>query len=117
MSLDGKTSRGSLTALGSAVHLLAAMDQRTGCVLRQMRVDAKTNEHKAALESLKDLTLRGRVVTGDAMFCQRDLSRQIVAAGGHYLWKVDDNQPSLKEAIGSAFEPAHSPLRAAPPGR
>lgn len=117
VALDGKTSRGSLSALGAAVHLLAAMDQRTGCVLRQMRVDAKTNEHKAALELLKDLTLRGRVVTGDAMFCQRDLSRQVVAAGGHYLWKVDDNQPSLKEAIGSAFEPAHSPLRAAPAGR
>jgi hypothetical protein len=117
MALDGKTSRGSLSVLGAAVHLLAAMDQRTGCVLRQMRVDAKTNEHKAALELLKDLTLRGRVVTGDAMFCQRDLSRQVVAAGGHYLWKVDDNQPSLKEAIGSAFEPAHSPLRTAPPGR
>jgi hypothetical protein len=116
-ALDGKTSRGSLSALGAAVHLLAAMDQRTGCVLRQVRVDAKTNEHKAALELLADLTLRGRVVTGDAMFCQRDLSRQVVAAGGHYLWKVDDNQPSLKGAIGSAFEPAHSPLRAAPPGR
>lgn len=116
MALDGKTSRGSPSALGSAVHLLAAMDQRTGCVLRQMRVGAKTDEHKAALELLKDLTLRGRVVTGDAMSCQRDLSRQIVAAGGHYLGKVDDNQPSLEEAIGSAFEPAHSPLRTAPPG-
>ncbi|MGI8493166.1 MAG: ISAs1 family transposase, partial [Acidimicrobiales bacterium] len=58
LALDGKTSRGSLTALGAAVHLLAAMDQRTGCVLRQTRVDAKTNEHKAALELLKDLTLR-----------------------------------------------------------
>ena len=57
------------------------------------------------------------MVTGDAMFCQRDLSRQVIEAGGHYLWKVDDNQPSLKEAIASAFEPAPSPLRAAPAGR
>jgi hypothetical protein len=117
MALDGKTSRGSLTALAAAVHLLAAMDQETGCVLRQIRVDAKTNEHKAALELLKGLVLRGRVVTGDAMFCQRDLSAQIVASGGHFLWKVDDNQPSLKEAIASAFEPAFSPLRPASPGR
>ena len=46
------------------------------------------------------------MVTGDAMFCQRDLSAQVVQAAGHYLWKVDDNQPSLKEAIESAFEPA-----------
>ena len=54
---------------------------------------------------------------GDAMFCQRDLSHQVVEAGGHYLWKVDDNQPQLKAAIESAFEPARSPLRAASPGR
>ena len=62
------------------------------------------------------MALGGRVVTGDAMFCQRDLSRQVVESGGHYLWKVDDNQPTLKEAIRSAFEPAGSPLRAASPG-
>jgi len=116
IALDGKTSRGSLGPHDAAIHLLAAMDQWTGCVLSQMRVDSKTNEHKAALELLKDLALRGRVVTGDAMFCQRDLSRQVVADEGHYLWKVDDNQPSLKEAIASAFEPASSPLRPASAG-
>jgi DDE_Tnp_1-associated/Transposase DDE domain len=117
VALDGKTARGSLSAHAAAVHLLAAMDQRTGCVLGQMAVDSKTNEHKAALELLRGLALEGRVVTGDAMFCQRDLSEQITRAGGHYLWKVDDNQPSLKEAIAQAFEPAFSPLRPASPGR
>ena len=117
VAIDGKAARGSLTTLGPAVHLLAAMDQHTGCVLSQMRVDGKTNEHKAALDLLKGLALQGRVVTGDAMFCQRDLSRQVVEGGGHYLWKVDDNQPALKEAIESAFEPAPSPLRTSPPGR
>ena len=116
IALDGKTLRGSLTPHAAAVHLLAAMDQATGCVLSQLRVDAQTNEHKAALELLKALALRGRVVTCDAMFCQRDLSGQVVAAGGHYLWEVDDNQPSLKEAIASAFEPACSPLHRAVAG-
>ncbi len=116
VALDGKVSRGRLTALDAAVHLLAAIDQHTDRVLRQMRVDAPTNEPKAALELLKGLTLKGRVVTGDAMFRQRDLSRQVVASGGHSLWKVDDNQPSLKGAIASAFEPAPSPLRTASPG-
>ena len=113
MALDGKTSRGRLTPFNAAVHLLAAMDQKTGGVLGQMRVDAKTNEHKAALQLLGNLALAGRVVTGDAMFCQRDLSPQVVEAGGHDFWKVDDNQPSLKAAIASAFEPAFSPLRTA----
>jgi hypothetical protein len=116
VALDGKVLRGSLTPHAAAVHLLAAMDQATGCVLGQLRVDARTNEHKAAAELLRAMALQGRVVTGDAMFCQRDLSRQVVQGGGHYLWKVGDNQPTLKEAIASAFEPARSPLRPAPAG-
>ena len=115
VAIDGKASHGSLAPHAAAVHLLAAMDQHTDCVLRQLRVDARTNEHKAALELLRDLALRGRVVTGDALFCQRDLSRQVVQAGGLYLWKVGDNQPGLKEAIASAFEPASSPLRTTSP--
>ena len=116
VALDGKTSRGSWSAHAAAVHLLAAMDQATGCVLGQMPVDVKTNEHKAALELLKGLALRERVIIGDAIFCQRDLSRGVVEAGGHYVWKGDDNQPSRKDAIASAFEPAHPPLRAAAAG-
>ena len=117
MAIDGKTSRGSLTPLDAAAHLLAAMDQRTGGVLGQRRVDAKADEHKAALEPLRGLVLSGRVVTGDAMFRPRDSSRQVVEAGGPHLWEVDDDQPSLEAAFESAFEPARSPPRPASPGR
>ena len=53
VALDGKSSRGSRTADAPAVHLLAALDQETGCVLAQARVPAETNEHKAALALLK----------------------------------------------------------------
>ena len=115
-SLDGKSLRGSLSPHSAAIHLLAALDQQAGCVLGRMRVDGKANEHKAAPELLKGMALGGRVITGDAMSCQRDPSRQVIGAGGHYLWKVDDNQPTLEEAIRSAFEPAGSPPRATPPG-
>jgi hypothetical protein len=117
VALDGKVARGSVTADAPAVHLLAALDQETGCVLAQARVPAETNEHKAALTLLKNLVLEGRVVTGDAAFCQRDLCRQVVDSGGHYLIKVDDNQPTLKADIEAAFGPAFSPLRAAQGGR
>ena len=43
------------------------------------------------------------VVTGDAQFCQRDLSRRVVAGGGAYFWAVKDNQPDLLEAIVTLF--------------
>ncbi|MFO0950668.1 MAG: ISAs1 family transposase [Isosphaeraceae bacterium] len=117
VAIDGKTSRGSGTADSPAVHLLAALDQETGCVLAQARVPAETNEHKAALALLKAMVLGGRVVTGDAAFCQRDLCRQVVDDGGHYLLKVDDNQPTLKADIAAAFGPAFSPLRPTQGGR
>lgn len=117
VALDGKFSRGSGAAGSPAVHLLSALDQRTGCVLAQARVPAGTNEHKAALALLKAMVLEGRVITGDAAFCQRDLCRQVVADGGHYLIKVDDNQPTLLADIAAAFGPAFSPPRPAPGGR
>ncbi len=42
-------------------------------MIAQIRVDGKTNEHKAALELLGVLPIRGTVVTGDAMFCHKDV--------------------------------------------
>jgi hypothetical protein len=111
VAMDGKSLRGTFAEHGRAVHLLSLLDQRTGFTLRQLEVDVKTNEHKAALTLLKSLSLEGRVITGDAMFCQRDLCRQIVRDGGHYLFAVKDNQPELKEAVEAEFRSAFSPLR------
>jgi predicted transposase YbfD/YdcC len=98
------------------VHLLSAVDHQTGCVLSQMRVDEKTNEHKTALELLKNLVMSGRVLVGDAMFCQRDLCQQVVDSGGDYLVAVKDNQANLLREIQHEFaasDSAFSPLPAA----
>jgi predicted transposase YbfD/YdcC len=96
------------------VHLLAVIDQRTNCVLHQRAVSPETNEHKAALELLKDLVLTGRVVTADAAFCHQDFCEAVVDSGGHYVLSVKENQPQLLAAISSEFaaeEAAFSPLR------
>jgi hypothetical protein len=115
--LDGKTLCGSDDKLRGAVHLLSLLDGPTGGVLKQQAVDAKTNEHKAAFALLRGLVLRGRIITADAMFCHRDLAREIRDQGGHYFFEVKDNQGQLKRDIRSAFEPAFSPLRAQAPAR
>jgi len=47
--------------------------------------------------------VRGRVVTGDAQFCRRDLSAAVVAKGGDYFWAVKENQPTLFEDIATLF--------------
>lgn len=108
--LDGKTLRGSDDGLRGAVHLLSLLDGPTGGVLKQVAVDAKTNEHKAAFDLLRGMVLRGRLITADAMFCHRDLAQEIRDQGGHYFFEVKDNQAQLKRDIASAFEPAFSPL-------
>lgn len=103
ISLDGKTLRGSRAGEVPGVHLVAAYAPRVQAVLAQVRVDAKTNEHKAALELLGILPVAGKVVVGDAMFCQREIAHEIVEAKGDYVLFVKDNQPNLLIDIQAGF--------------
>jgi len=75
-------------------------------VLKQCRVDGKTNEHKAALKFLKTLVLEGRVVVADTMFTHRDFCQQVLDSGGDYVLPVKENQPSLLRDISLEFNPA-----------
>jgi predicted transposase YbfD/YdcC len=68
-----------------------------------VRVDAKTNEHKAALELLGILPIAGKVVVGDAMFCQRDLAAKVIEGRGDYLLVVKDNQKAVAIDIEAGF--------------
>ena len=113
-SLDGKTLCNTLTAHERNVHLIALLDQTLGGVLSQQAVPPSTNEAKAALELLRTILLEGRLITGDAMFCQREVCQQIVDRGGDYLLVVKDNQPELKAAIAAEFQPGFSPHDRAP---
>jgi predicted transposase YbfD/YdcC len=70
----------------------------------------ETNEHKAALTLLKSVVLKERLVTGDAIFCQRDLCQQVVDQDGDYLIAVKENQSELLAALRAEFQPGFSPL-------
>jgi predicted transposase YbfD/YdcC len=106
VTIDGKTLRGSLVpGQDQAVHLLAAYLPAEGIVLMQVAVASWENELSAAPRVLQSLDLRGKVLMGDAMFTQRQLSVQIVEAGGDYIWLAKDNQPRLREAIAQLFVP------------
>jgi len=109
VALDGKTLCSTLAEHGRSVALLSLFDQTTGCVMSQLEVPADTNEAKAAVPILKTLALEGRVVTGDAMFAQSEICREIVTSGGDYLFVVKDNQHELKETIAGDFLPGFSP--------
>lgn len=82
MSLDGKRLRGTQGHEVPGVHVLAAYAHEAQVILDRIPVDAKTNEHKTALRMLDLIPIEDKVITGDTMFCQRDLSRKIREKGG-----------------------------------
>ena len=47
------------------------------------------------LKKQKDLT--NAVITADALHCQRDTAREIVAKGGDYILQVKDNQKTVRQ--------------------
>jgi predicted transposase YbfD/YdcC len=109
INLDGKSLRGTIPAgQTQGEHLLAAYQPEVGVVLWQVAVGSKENEISAAPRVLQAIDLTGKVVTGDAMFAQVELSRQVVEAGGDYLWTVKDNQPSVRESIETLFVRGHA---------
>lgn len=109
VAIDGKRLRGSATAQSPGVHLLAAFSATLQGVIGQLAVPPDSNEITAALQLLKTLPLDGVIITGDAMFTQREICRVITDGGGDYFFTVKDNQPALKADVALAFRP-DSPL-------
>jgi len=106
VAMDGKTLRGSFSAeRGRAVQLLAAYVPTEGVVLMQVAIARGENELSAAPRLLRCLDLRGKVLVADALFTQRELSAQVVAGGGDYIWLAKENQLHVQEAIAQLFVP------------
>jgi len=70
-----------------------------------VQVAGQENEITAAHRLLAALDLRDCVVTGNAIFTQRELCQQIVLSGYKYVFLVKDNQPKLRQAIAELFMP------------
>lgn len=104
LTLDGKTVRGTIPCGEMrGTHLLTVYVPDQGLALVQAQVDQKENEIVVAPQVLKQVNLEGAIVIGDAMHTQREVSRQIVAAGGDYLWFVKGNQAHTEWAIQKLF--------------
>ena len=110
IALDGKTLRGTRRLDAKALHVLSAFATSVSAVIGDVVVDPSQNEFTAALAFLKELPLEGAVITGDAMFCQREICQPIDDGKGDYLFVVKDNQPQLKASIAESFG-ALSPCR------
>jgi predicted transposase YbfD/YdcC len=109
--LDGKTLRrtpGKSQKL-KALHVVSAGAGQTGITLGQVAVDVKANEIMAIPELLNLLDRQDKVVTIEALGCQRAIARTIVDGGGDYVLAVKAHQPTLHPALQEAFAQAPAP--------
>jgi predicted transposase YbfD/YdcC len=103
--IDGKRLCGSSKQQAAQPHLLAGLSHKLGLVLGQVAVAEKSHEITACFDLIEMLVLEGLVITGDAMFTQRQIAEKIISKRGDYLLSVKANQPSLLEEIKQAFTP------------
>ena len=106
IAIDGKALRGIHGRELPGVRLVAAYAGESGLVLGQKGDQGERKESELGLASglLAELELRERVVTGDALYAQRELSLRVLGQGGDYFWALKHNQPSVKEAVSLLFE-------------
>lgn len=105
LAVDGKSLRGIHGDEVPGVHLVTAYAHEARVVVAQMLTEGKVQELAAAKEVLNQVSLEGRLVTGDALLTQREVSEKVVQKGGDYLLPVKDNQPSLRADLEAAFSP------------
>lgn len=110
VALDGKAQRGRLRHGATPthpIHAVSAFCHDLGGVLAQLVVDAKQHEAEltVAPQAIHQIDWQGRVLTGDALYCQQSLCTQVVEAGGDYLLIVKENQPTLLTDIMQVFTP------------
>lgn len=99
IAIDGKVLRRSFDTASakSSLHMVSAWGCEQRLVLGQIATDAKSNEITAVPKLLEMLSLKGCIVTVDALNCQRDIACQIVDQGGDYALALKGNQGTLHD--------------------
>jgi predicted transposase YbfD/YdcC len=99
--IDGKTLRrsGDSAVDKSPLHLVSAWAAANHLLLGQVAVGDKSNEITAIPQLLDLLDLQGAIVSIDAMGCQKEIAKKIVAGGGDYVLAVKANQETLHADI------------------
>jgi predicted transposase YbfD/YdcC len=106
VAVDGKSLRRSHDAKSfqKMLHTVCAFSAANHVVLGMKSVDDKSNEIVAIPELLKQLALKGMIITIDAMGTQKEIAEQIIDGEGDYVLAVKDNHPSLHAAISEHFD-------------
>lgn len=109
IAIDGKSLRRSHDKKHgkNMLHSVAAWSTANKLVLGVQSVDQKSNEITAIPELLKNLELKGAIITTDAMGSQKEIAAQIIEGGGDYVLAIKDNHLTLPQAIAEHFDKVH----------
>jgi predicted transposase YbfD/YdcC len=105
VAMDGKVMRGTIDLdVRAGLCLLALYLPGEGVTLAQIALESQQNEISAAPILLDLVDLRNKVVIGDAIHTQRQVSIQIGRVGSNYIWTVKGNQPQLLQDLQDWFD-------------
>ena len=101
VAMDGKDIRGASKQTEDGRRMMvAAVEHGTGLVLKQVEVDARSNEIPAVRKLTSGLGLAGRTVTLDAMHAQHETARYLLESGADYvLSAIKDNQETIHNEL------------------
>ena len=108
IAVDGKTlcNSGDAFREKNPLHIVHAFAAENNVLLGQLATDAKSNEITAIPELLKMLTIKGNVITIDAMGCQKEIVTQIREQEGDYVIALKGNQGTLHDEAENFFQQA-----------
>ena len=114
VAIDGKTLRRSFdrAAGQSPLHMLHAWSAEQRLLLGQLAVDDKSNEITAVPKLLDLLSLKGCIVTADALLCQRTIAAKVIERGGDYVLALKGNQGTLHDDVRRFLDDPMRPVEA-----
>lgn len=104
-NLDGKVVCGTVDQrTDKQLRMLALQESNANLVIEQTALCAGENEISGAKRLLEGVDLKHKIISGDAIFAQQELSKTVIEKGGEYLWKLRANQGTIYELAKTHFE-------------
>lgn len=104
IAIDGKTLRGSYdkSRRRGAIHVISVFCAMGGVVPGQLKTAEKSNEITAIPELINLLDIKGKIITTDAMECQKDIFSGIRHIAVNILRQEMVFKAGLRRKMGKA---------------
>lgn len=98
IAIDGKFVQGGHGS-DNPLQLVSAFASQTKLVLAQMDIASKANEISTLPQLLKLIDISGSIITADAIYCQKNITKQITKAKADYVIALKNNHKTLYEEV------------------